>query len=250
MPPLRCYRPLWLYRNYSALLKIFSETPSTFGSRVFHVPAFTCELFADDGYSVPAIMKPGHVARLLGYVIKEFQPLVLSDTSTEETLLLTSKVTTLTSQVDSIRTDVSTLFDMQYVASARLMEEQCGRTNESKMSRLVIHGLPRVNGPNRDAVRGRASEAALNRLKELFPGKEITFVYVDYFDGPKPVYELTLGSQEVAEQIRKEFGRRSIDDRRATGITILNWVTPATRVRISIMKVNKILYLLVMCLFL
>ena len=184
-------------------------------------------------------MKPGYIIRLFNYVLKEFQPMVVSESSTPETLILSSKVTALTSQVDSIRTDVSTLFDMQYIASARVMEEQCGRVNESKLSRIVVHGLPRVNGPTRDAVRGKASEAALNRLKELFPRREFTFTYVDYFDAPKPVYELTLSNQDAAEQIRKEFGRRTIDERRASGISILNWVTPATRVRISILKVRK-----------
>ena len=51
-----------------------------------------------------------------------------------------------------------------------------------------------------------------------------------------------MGSAEEAIRLRKMFGKMSVAERKKSGVRLMNSVTPATRVRISILKSISIAY--------
>jgi len=73
-------------------------------------------------------------------------------------------------------------------------------------------------------------------LIPLYPFK------VNYFESANPVYEATMGSADEAIRLRRVFGKKSMAERKRSGVRLMNSVTPATRVRISILKSITIAY--------
>jgi len=51
-----------------------------------------------------------------------------------------------------------------------------------------------------------------------------------------------MGSAEEAIKLRRSFGKMSASERKKSGVRLMNSVTPATRVRISILKSISIAY--------
>jgi len=60
---------------------------------------------------------------------------------------------------------------------------------------------------------------------------------VNYFESANPVW-----SAEEAVRLRRKFGRMSASERKRSGVRLMNSVTPATRVRISILKSISVAY--------
>jgi len=65
---------------------------------------------------------------------------------------------------------------------------------------------------------------------------------VNYYESANPVYEAIMGSADEAIKLRRNFGKMSMSVRKRAGVRLVNSVTPATRVRISILKSISIAY--------
>ena len=65
---------------------------------------------------------------------------------------------------------------------------------------------------------------------------------VNYYESASPVYEAIMGSADEAIRLRKFFGKMSVSERKKSGVRLMNSVTPATRVRISILKSISVAY--------
>ena len=90
-----------------------------------------------------------------------------------------------------------------------------------------------------------AVRAAIDRV--FSGGHRYAVVSGQYFGGHRPIYEATLESVQMARELRREFGRLSIAQRRATGLRILNSITAGSRVRLAILRVGLNLCLILLC---
>jgi len=124
------------------------------------------------------------------------------------------------------------------VAEARALEDHDEQLNRASENRVVLHGLPRLTGGNRQELRAAAFKKLGEVLSTTFPNLagKFTLTSASYFDSEFPVYEGTLGSVSEATDLCRSFGKRSIASRKASGLKVLNSVTPATRVRLSILR--------------
>ena len=235
---MRTLRPLWYSRNFTMISSTLSKIPSQL--RVHLLPVMECPLygFAADGHSIPdKIVRVGLVQQVFNYAIQHYQPVLNDPGSADVASHLHDRVQALDNQMISVRATLD-------VTVARQMEDRCEKINDKRLGRIVIHGLPRISGVPRDQVKVQARANVSQKLSNVFSGIDIPIAFVDYFDSKNPVYEVTLSDPSVASTMRQEFGRRSLQDRKATGISVMNCVTPATRVRISILKVCNAYHLL------
>jgi len=124
------------------------------------------------------------------------------------------------------------------VTGARALEDRDEQLNRACENRIVVHGLPRLSGDNRQELKSAAYTKLSQALAETFPALvgKYTLISAAYFDSDFPVYEGTLASISEASELRRVFGKRSFNLRKASGLRILNSVTPGTRVRLSILK--------------
>jgi len=131
--------------------------------------------------------------------------------------------------------ELSLRLDHTCARTAELADEQVNRANESK---IVVHGLPRITLPTRPEVRDLAQKNLVALFAKLFGQvpESLTIVRTSYFDAEKPVYEATMTSDTEAGRLRRLFGKKSFSERRASGVRLVNSVTPSTRVRLSILR--------------
>jgi len=122
------------------------------------------------------------------------------------------------------------------MAEARALEDSDEQLNRACENRLVVHGLARLSADTRQELRAAAFTKLSEVLARTFPGVKYTLISTSYFDSEYPVYEGTLASVSESTELRRIFGKKSFAARKASGLKILNSVTPATRVRISILK--------------
>jgi len=194
--------------------------------------------FAPDGFTISeAVIKVGLMQQVFNYAIQHYQPVISDPLVSESTTILHDRVQSLDNQMVAVRDDLCYVRATLDVTVARQLEDRCTRFNDNRLSRIVIHGLPKISGPSREEVKKVARETVTERLSRLFPDFNIDISFVDYYDSRNPIYEVTFSCGTVATQLRQNFGRRPSRERKATGISIMNCVTPATRVRISILKV-------------
>jgi len=132
-------------------------------------------------------------------------------------------------------TSVETRLDL---TDARLCEDRDEQANRSSENKIVVHGLPRLSGTNFAELRSAAHAKLTETFAQLFPthAGKYTIVSASYFDSDHPVYEATLGSVSESADLRRSFGKRSFAARKASGLRVLNSVTPGTRVRLSILR--------------
>jgi len=121
-------------------------------------------------------------------------------------------------------------------ADARALEDRDELINRANENRIVVHGLPRLSGDTRAQLKSAAFTKLTEVLSQTFPNIKYTLIAASYFDSEYPVYEGTLASVAEASELRRVFGKQSFAARKASGLRILNSVTPATRVRLSILK--------------
>lgn len=122
--------------------------------------------------------------------------------------------------------------------AARQSEEEDGRKNELTEDRIVIHGVTRaVTAQGRDARGAEAVKIIDGIFRTIFKGETFKIVRGQPFPSARPIYEVTMESVDQSRSLRAIFGRMPIDDRKATKLRLTSSVTPATRVRISILKV-------------
>jgi len=230
------------------ITSMLSRIPSQL--RVHLLPAMECPLygFAADGYGIPdRIVRVGLVQQVFNYAIQHYQPVLADPASADVASHLHDRVQALDNQMAAVRDDLCVVRATLDITVARQFEDRCERLNDKRLSRVVVHGLPRISGIPRDQIKVEARANVESKFETVFPGINIPIAFVDYFDSKNPVYEITLSDISVASKMRQEFGRRTLQARKSSGISIMNCVTPATRVRISIMKVTLLsLYFCVM----
>jgi len=124
------------------------------------------------------------------------------------------------------------------VTEARLSEDHDEQVNRAAENKIVVHGLDRLHGAGHAELRSAAFAKLTATFADLFPNLrgKYSVVSASYYDSERPVYEATLGSPAESSELRRSFGKRSFAARRATGLKLLNSVTPGTRVRLSIMR--------------
>jgi len=124
------------------------------------------------------------------------------------------------------------------LTAARLCEDQDEQANRSSENKIVVHGLPRLSGSNHTELRSAAHKQLTDCFAKLFPNfaGKYTIISASYFDSDHPVYEATLSSVSESADLRRSFGKRSFASRKASGLKVLNSVTPGTRVRLSILR--------------
>jgi len=141
--------------------------------------------------------------------------------------------------ITSLITEQQELSQRVDVSLARQFEEADGGRNSMFEARVVVHGIEtRIATTDPDA----RSSAIVKNVSAVFVnlfgekhGYEI--VSGSYFDSKKPVYEVTLASVEQSRLCRSNFARRPLVQRKATGVRLANSLTPASRVRVSILQV-------------
>jgi len=128
--------------------------------------------------------------------------------------------------------ELSRRVDFTNALAAELNDEKINISNEN---RIVVHGLSKLTTQSRPEQQAEAQKRLTGLFTQLF-GACPAIVRASYFDSDKPVYEATLSSSSEASKLRREFGKMPFADRRKSGVRLVNSVTPATRVRLSILK--------------
>jgi len=130
------------------------------------------------------------------------------------------------------------------VAVARTSELADEKENVAALDRIVIHGMSKLNvsGLGRPEIRTSAQNSVDVLFTKLFGSGNYTILRASYFDGERPVFEVTMKSAEEATRLRKTFGKKPIAERRGSGVRLMNSVTSSTRVRLAIFKTLSLAY--------
>jgi len=141
--------------------------------------------------------------------------------------------------ITSLITEQQELSQRVDVSLARQFEDADGGRNSQFEARVVVHGIEiRIATSDGDARAAAIAKNVNDVFLTIFGDKHgFEIVSGSYFDSKRPVYEVTLASVEQARHCRSSFARRPLAQRKATGIRLSNSLTPASRVRVSILQV-------------
>jgi len=146
--------------------------------------------------------------------------------------------------ITSLITEQKSLSQRVDVSLARQFEDADGGRNSMFEARVVVHGIEtRIATSDADARSSAIVKSVSDVFNRIFgEGHGYEIVSGSYFDAKRPIYEVTLSSVEQSRLCRSSFARRPLPQRKAFGIRLTNSLTPASRVRVSILQV-----LLVIC---
>jgi len=243
-------RPLWLHRNFPEVLQIFTAFPSELvKSGVILMPetGISSYLFRDNriiesrvrrsvvGDIIEFVTNPDNIRLWTCPAVTEGPFKDLHPELVELKAGLAQHQQVINALVDETRS-ISGRLDR---TAARQAEEEDGRKNELTEDRIVIHGVTRgVTAQNRDARGAEAVKIIDGIFRTLFKEETFNIVRGMAFSSARPIYEVTMESVDQSRHLRSIFGKLPIDDRKATKLRLTSSVTPATRVRISILKVR------------
>ena len=252
LPPYRTPRPFWYSRNFPEVVSTFTRVPlDLLDRRVQLLPDHKLDVhhFNPDGVIPEAMIRTQVMRQITDFITSETPSVFLSepfetDGDFAELQLPFLEMSNQISRIDQTQraliSDVSSLRAISNITSARQAEEHDGRLNETFEARIVIHGIATVvNTNDRDARTTQILNAVRAAIDRVFSGgHRYVVVSGQYFGGHRPIYEATLESVQMARELRQEFGRLSIAQRRATGLRILNSITAGSRVRLAILRVG------------
>jgi len=141
--------------------------------------------------------------------------------------------------ITSLITEHQELSQRVDVSLARQFEDADGNRNSMFEARVVVHGIEtRIATTDADARSAAIVKNVSTVFHNIFGEKHgYEIVSGSYFDSKRPVYEVTLASVEQSRLCRSSFARRPLVQRKATGVRLSNSLTPASRVRVSILQV-------------
>jgi hypothetical protein len=131
LPPQFRMQPYWYRQYYTCVLAFFEEVFRARGPQIWILPSFLDPEFEEDGYHYTSISGHLYVQHLVNSVHQILGFIVKPDATAQA----------LSSQLQSVRSEISELRFKQIQTTARQEEEEDGRLNTDAENQFVIAGL-------------------------------------------------------------------------------------------------------------
>ena len=244
-PPMYRSYPVWYREGLPEIMGLFSQTfsPGERPPNLLLLPSFPTPEFDSDGVNLTAYSGLEYIMHLFDSAESVLSTAALpveevSIKSCEATRVLEDRVMVL--EQDHRR--LSRTVESKIAIDAELADF---RTNEGTEDFFVIEGLPRIS----DDLTGKDwQDQAVKDVKEALRalmGKDMSIVFVKNgtyrHEGAPVSYNVQMPSISESKAVRTKFGSFFIGGKKEkpaalADISIKNFVTPETRIRISLMK--------------
>lgn len=245
-PPMYRSFPVWYREGLSEIMKLFSQVfsqPSDRPPNLLLLPSFPSPEFDSGGIHLTAYSG-------LEYIMHLFDG---AEETINATALPLEEATIKTSESTRVLEDRVMVLEQDHRRLNRVVESKTAsdaeladfRANERTEDFFVISGLPRISN---DLTGKDWQDEAVKDVKKAIRtlmGRDYPIVFVKNgtyrHEGAEVTYNVQMTSVADSDAIRKKFGSFFLGGKKAkpeslSGISIKNFVTPDTRIRISVLK--------------
>lgn len=250
-PPMYRTRPVWYREGLPEVLNMFSQILTLDKPSNLHLlPSFATPDFEADGVHLTAYSGLEFILHLFDSSSDLLARLALP---AEDQVVRGSELTrVLEDRVMVLEQDHRRLNRVVESKTAFDAEAADFHTNERSEDFFVVSGLPRISG---DLVGKARQDEAVKAVSEVIlklMGKAMPIVFVKNstarYKNAEVTYSVQMATVSDSSAIRRKFGSFFLTrphklPENLKGISISNFVTPETRIRISILKLLARKYL-------
>ena len=246
-PPMYRSFPVWYREGLPEIMKLFSQSFSQFSDRppnMLLLPSFSTPEYESDGVHLTPYSGLVYIMHLFDSAEEALNTAALP--AEEVTMRTCESTCVLEDRVMVLEQDhrrLSSVVESKMAVDCELADF---RANERTEDFFVITGLPRIP----DDLTGKAwQDQAVNDVKgalSILMGRNVfNIVFVKNgtyrHEGAEVTYNVQMSTVAESSEIRKKFGSFFLGGKRAKpagleSISIKNFVTPDTRIRISLLK--------------
>ena len=242
-PPMYRRSPIWYRDGLSVVLTRFSDSFSTRTGSVHLLPSFPTPEFEPDGIHVTSYSGLEFVLHLFDSAVV----LLDSLSQSSETRLTRTNETTrlLEDRVTILEQDHKRLNSVVELKSASIAENDDFQENVRNEDQFVISGLERLPSDLDTKTWQIRAKSDVQKTIKIIAGRELPIIVVMNSTGRRPdaliQYRVRMESVADSALVRAKFGSffaGGVDRRPDSlrGISVRNFVTQGTRVRLAILQ--------------